>query len=277
MIVDLARDFVRVAGPDAVSFLQGQVSQDVVALGVGASAWSFILQPQGKVDALIRLTRTGVDEVVIDVDGGYGATVTERLVRFKLRVKATIEPVDWACVAVRDEVPPVVPEGVFAVVGAWEPGSDLIGLRAALPSASGEDAATYEAARIAHGWPAMGAELTERTIPEESGIVDRTVSFTKGCYTGQELVARIDSRGGNVARRLRVVVFEPGTDLPPIGASLVVGDGAVGEITSAARRTTGGPVALSYVARSVDAPADASVAWDGITVAARIEAPPLLS
>src|ERR1700730_4404090 len=68
----LARDFVRVAGPDAVSFLQGQCSQDVAALEVGASAWSLVLQPQGKVDALVRATRTASDAFVLDTDGGYG-------------------------------------------------------------------------------------------------------------------------------------------------------------------------------------------------------------
>src|SRR5688572_32070787 len=82
----LPRDVLRVGGPDAVSFLQGQVSQDVLALDVGGSAWSFLLQPQGKVDALVRLTRTAEDEVVADVDAGYGDAVAARLNRFKLRV-----------------------------------------------------------------------------------------------------------------------------------------------------------------------------------------------
>src|SRR5919109_2413667 len=86
----LPRDILRVAGPDALSFLQGQLSQDVVAVEIGASAWSFLLQPQGKVDALVRLTRTADDEVVVDVDGGHGDAVVARLNRFKLRVKADI-------------------------------------------------------------------------------------------------------------------------------------------------------------------------------------------
>jgi folate-binding protein YgfZ len=273
VIVELERDFLRVAGSDAISFLQGQVSQDVVALEVGGSAWSFILQPQGKVDALVRLTRTDDDAVVIDVERGFGPAVAERLGRFKLRVKATIEPQDWRCVAFRDEAMPAASQGAFVVVGGWEPGGDVIGPPSVMPALSTGDPGAYEAARIAHAWPAMGAELTERTIPEESGIVARTVSFTKGCYTGQELVARIDSRGGNVPRRLRLVVLEPGSEVPPVGASLVVGTSAVGELTSASSQPTGGPVALAYVARSVEPPADASITWDGVTVAARIETP----
>ena len=91
----------------------------------------------------------------------------------------------------------------------------------------------------------MGAELTEDTIPAESGVVDRSVSFTKGCYTGQELVARIDSRGGNVPKRLRLVVG--GAALTP-GASVMVADDEVGTVTSAV-----GGVGLAYIRRSVDA------------------------
>ena len=68
------------------------------------------------------------------------------------------------------------------------------------------DPAEYEAVRIAAGIPRMGAELTDKTIPGETGLIELTVSFTKGCYTGQELVARIDSRGGNVPRHLRRLV-----------------------------------------------------------------------
>ena len=71
--------------------------------------------------------------------------------------------------------------------------------------------AAFEAARIEAGVPEMGHELTDKTIPQEAGaLVEHAVSFTKGCYTGQELVARLDARGGNVARRLRGVVLRPG-------------------------------------------------------------------
>ena len=99
----------------------------------------------------------------------------------------------------------------------------------------------YEAVRIECGVPAMGSELTERTIPAEAGqwVIDRSVSFTKGCYTGQELVARIDSRGGNVPRHLRGIVID--ADPPPVGG-VVVADGVeVGTLTSvgAIRRRRG--------------------------------------
>ena len=100
----LPRDVLRLQGPDVVSYLQGQLSQDLDGLAVGGSALSFVLQPQGKVDALIRVTRTGDDEVVIDVDGGWGEAVNTRLARFKLRSKFEIEPLDWRCLAIRDVI-----------------------------------------------------------------------------------------------------------------------------------------------------------------------------
>ena len=106
------RDVVRVAGPEAESFLQGQLTQDIAAVGAGGSAWSLLLQPQGKVDALLRVARTGDGEFVLDTDGGWGDRVVERLQRFKLRIKADIETLDWKCLAVRGEgVSPSVASG----------------------------------------------------------------------------------------------------------------------------------------------------------------------
>jgi folate-binding protein YgfZ len=264
----LPRDVLRAAGPDAVSFLQGQLSQDVAALAVGASAWSFLLQPQGKVDALVRVTRTADDAMVIDVDAGWGEAVLARLNRFKLRVKADIEPVPWSCLAVRGTEP------AGAVVGApaFGTGGDLLGDDIAVPEGVALcSVEAYEVLRIEHGWPAMGSELTERTIPAEAGIVDRAASFTKGCYTGQELVARIDSRGGNVPRRLRGVVIQGRAG---VGATVVVGGKEVGALTSASTSPSfpDATVALAYVQRDVEPGAVASV--DG--VAADVRSLPLV-
>lgn len=235
MAVWLPRDFVRVAGPDAVSFVQGQVSQDVAALPVGGSAWSFLLQPQGKVDALVRVSRVGDDELVLDTDAGWGAAVMERLNRFKLRVKVDIGPLSWRCLAVRGV-------DVDGAVPAFGVGADLLGEDPQVPDGVPlGDLADYEALRIEHTWPAMGSEITEKTIPAETGIVDRTVSFTKGCYTGQELVARIDSRGGHVPRHLQTLLVEP---TAAVGDPVVVDGREVGTLTSVA-----GTVALAYVHR----------------------------
>jgi tRNA-modifying protein YgfZ len=167
--------------------------------------------------------------------------------------------------------------GVLALPFEWNDwtGVDLLGPEdvvlgpgaADLPAgvtACGVDA--VEACRIASGIPAMGTELTEKTIAAEAGLVQRTVSFTKGCYTGQELVARIDSRGSNVARRLVGIVAPAGEDAPLTrgmtlhGGDAPAGDGAAedkvaGTITSAAWSVElGAWVALGYLQRKVEAP-----------------------
>ena len=114
------------------------------------------------------------------------------------------------------------------------------------------DPAALEALRIECGVPANGAELTEATIPAEAGqwLIDASASFTKGCYTGQELVARIDSRGGNVPRPLRGLVVDGEPVVP--GATVWNGDAEVGTVTSAARSVVLGAIALAPLARSVE-------------------------
>lgn len=279
--VELPRDFLRVSGPDAVSWLQGQLSQDVAALAVGSSAESLLLQPQGKVDAYLRVTRTGGDDLVLDVEGGFGEAVLARLRRFKIRIKAEIEPLAWRCLALRGDDAHRVAAGASGgvVVDAdWPgyPGVDVLGeAPVAPPDVRPCGLGAWHALRVAAGIPAMGSELTERTIPAEAGIVERTVSFTKGCYTGQELVARIDSRGGNVPRRLRGVVLDEGAAPPPVGASLAVGGKDVGTLTSVASPGRAPVLALAYVRREVDPPADAEVRWEGGSAPARVEALPL--
>jgi folate-binding protein YgfZ len=268
----LARDAVRVSGPEARDFLQGQCSQDLAALAVGQSVWSWVLEPQGKVSALVRVTRVDDDVLVLDTDGGFGDQLRARLVRFKLRVKADIEALDWQCLAVRGPEAGRVPGGFDA---SWPglPGVDLLGTAPSPPGIPMVSPDAYEAVRIEAGVPAMGAELTDRTIPAETGIVDRTVSFTKGCYTGQELVARIDSRGGHVPRHLRGVVL---AGPAPAGATVEVDGRNAGALTSVARRPDGA-VALAYVRRDVPIPVGATVSWEGGTTSGRVEVLPLVA
>ena len=256
------RDFVELAGPDAATFLQGQLSQDVVALGPGEAALSFLLQPQGKVDALVRVVRHSDDRFVLDVDGGFGDAVAVRLERFKLRVKCDVRVLDgWRTVALRGGAA----QGVEGVPCFWPgPGGvDLVGPDVEVPGNLGTDH-EYERLRIEAGFPRMGSELDERTIPGETGLVEAAVSFSKGCYTGQELVARIDSRGGNVPRRLRGITG-PGV---AVGAAVDVDGREVGSITSAS-----GDAGLAYVKRDVEPPAPCTVGDE----AALIQSLPLVS
>jgi folate-binding protein YgfZ len=264
-----SRDVVRVVGPDAHTYLQGQLSQDVDALAVGSSARSFVLQPTGKVDAWVRVTRIAADEVVLDVDGGHGDALAARLRRFLLRTKADVDALDWRAVAIRgpgaaDAVPAGGGDDALVVPAAWlgVDGVDLVGRAVEPPPGVPEvDASAYESLRIRSGVPRMGAELTGATIPAEAGrwVVDASVSFTKGCFTGQELVARIDSRGGNVPRHLRGLVVDAG-GLPPVGAPVVIDGAEVGKVTSAAPAPGADrALALAYVRRAVTPPAAAEV------------------
>jgi folate-binding protein YgfZ len=266
--VPLARDVIRVSGPDAVEYLQGQCSQDVEALEIVGSADALLLTPQGKLDALVRVSRVAEDEFYVDVDAGYGTAVLTRLARFKLRVKVDIEPVEWHAVALRGPEAATLldtvtsqPGTAFVVPYAWGgvTGLDLVGPKPEVPAnVRSCQPEAWQTLRVEAGIPAMGAELDEKTIAAEAGLLERCVSFTKGCYTGQELVARLDARGNKVARRLRGVVIDPDTDpgatFEP-GAVVVMGEKTVGRLTTVAwspgLRAT---AALGYLHRDVDPP-----------------------
>ncbi len=265
--VRIERDVVTVQGEEAVPYLQGQLSQDVEALGVGESAWSLLLQPSGKVDAWLRVTRTGDDEVLLDVDPGFGDAVLARLQRFKLRTKAELATEKWSGWALRGptiERREAAAPDVLSLPAAWPgvPGIDL--LAPSLPPLSSVDEvdpAALDALRVEAGVPAMGAELTETTIPAETGqwLITASVSFSKGCYTGQELVARIDSRGGNVPRPVRGLRIDG--DPVDVGSEVVAGDAAVGSVTSSATSAALGAIALAPISRTVEI--GASVTVDG--------------
>jgi folate-binding protein YgfZ len=252
-MVRLDRDVVEATGAESGIFLQGQLSQDVLAVPVGATTWSWVLGPAGKVDALVRVHRRAESSWLLDTDAGWGEALAARLNRFKLRTKADIALTPYGVIGVRADGEPVVGTESIAICDPWPgvSGQDLIVDRAAYESVTALSAQAYEAERIASGQPRMGAELDEKTIPGETGLIDLTVSFTKGCYTGQELVARIDSRGGNVARRLaRMTMSEtvaPGTDLYQV-------DQVAGLVTSSAAVPGGGYVGLGYVKRAYPPP-----------------------
>ncbi len=281
----LRRDVVQATGADAASYLQGQCSQDVEALGRGQSADALLLSPQGKVEVYLRVTRMDEDEFVLDTDRGFGAAMVERLGRFRLRVAVQFEPLDWESVALRG------PGAASAVVGTpplvvpvdWPGlgGVDLLGPRTGVGMGTWvSDQVTrcpdeaWEAARIEAGVPVNGREVVAGTIAAEVGLVDRAVSFTKGCFTGQELVARLDARGSNVARRLCGVVVggqagraaRDGSVDPLVGAPVWTQDGEheVGRLSSVAWSPGHqAVVALATLHRRVTPPAAVGVAVHG--------------
>lgn len=266
--VVVGRDVVRVTGDDAADYLQGQISQDVESLGVGAVAWSLVLEPTGKLAGWFRVHRLGPAEFLLDTESGAGEALRARLERFRLRtdVEFTSEQ-GWRMLSIRGEVPERLPDHGIVVPFEWPgfSGVDVLAPdaldEAGLPAPLDPDG--FERARIRAGVPRMGVDIDADTIPAEAGepVVGQAVSFTKGCYTGQELVARIDSRGGQVPRPLRVVAVAA-----PVRAGVVVthdGD-EVGRVTSSID-----DVALGPVMRKV--PVGASVEVGG--VAGRIAEP----
>ena len=261
------RDVVVVGGADAAEYLQGQVSQDVDGLMVGSNAWSLVLQPQGKVDALFRITRVADDRFLLDVDPGWGEVLRDRLRRFLLRMDVSIELETWPHHAYRDEQPDDTEGAPIVATVDWSGrvgldvvGPDLSDLDGAEPT-TGDD---YQRRRIEAGVPAMGRELDESTIPAEAGDVSSWVSFTKGCYTGQELVARVDSRGSNTRRSLHR--FRGSGDPPGAGTEARLDDDVVGTLTTAAR-TEDGWVALGYLKRGVTTDRPVSVGGiDGVSI-----------
>jgi folate-binding protein YgfZ len=161
---------------------------------------------------------------------------------------------------------------VEALGGVW----DALVEAGATPAGTG----AFEAARVAAGVPRQGVDIDERTIPQEAFLERDAVSFTKGCFLGQELVCRIDTRG-HVNRYLRGFVMAPGDGgdaegndtTPPPGAGIVLGDKEVGTLTTVAR-SAGRTRALGYLRREVDVPAEVMVRWEGGEVAARADALP---
>ena len=216
-----APDLVWFSGADSVRFLNDLISQEIGDMAPGDVRRSLLLSPKGKVDHLLWVVKTE-EGVGLITDPGRGTLLIETVSRFKIRVDVTIEPES---------------EDVWLVMGdgdgvdiSWPgvPRRLVIGNKPDLRSGS---SAEYEAVRIGAGEPAYGTDVSENSIPQEIGLVGETVDFTKGCFLGQELVARINSRGGNVPRPLRLLDLDgeaqPGTE--------IVYDGSpVGVLTSVA-------------------------------------------
>lgn len=265
--VVVERDVIAVRGPDAARYLQGQLSQEVVAME-GDSAWSLLLAPSGKVDAWVRVHRLDPEDYLLEVDAGWGDATVARMRRFLLRTKAVISDPQSTELVQRRWDRSVIRLGLDAPDGTImspAPGPEVAGVDLLLvPGSEVDEAAvapdtvpdeSMERYRVAHAVPRMGAELTTETIPAEGGqwLIDTSVSFTKGCYTGQELVARIDSRGNNVPHPIRLLVLVAGGADALVGHAVLVGGSTVGEVTSAVPALGGSlpSLALARVARSV--------------------------
>jgi hypothetical protein len=225
--IPFERDIVIVSGSDAGEYLQTQLTQDVLSLGVGESRWSFLLRPKSEIIALLRVTRDGPDRFLLRVEPGWGDVVRQTIDEFLFRMDVSFEQTTEMA------------EGVVDVVG---PGAEL---RLESDALNAED---LERVRIASGWPRMGTEIDDSVTPAMTGLISETVAFDKGCYTGQEFVARVHYREVEPPKRLiRLAFTEDAAVLA--GDSIAVEGDVVGNVTSAARG-----VALGYLKRGYDTP-----------------------
>lgn len=223
--VPLQRDVITAIGADARTYLHSQLSQDIASMRIGETRQSLLLQPTGKLDGIIRVTCVEGETFVLDVDANCGDAVLARLNRFKIRVKVELTLGRESWVAVRNAQSPIP-----GSLPAWRCDGTAVDLRgesvdAGILQGSLDD---FEEARIIAAWPTMNIDVTESSIPAETGITDVAVSFTKGCYPGQELVERMDSRGSIAPRQLRYVVVKDGT----VVGQEVDFDGRMGLVTS---------------------------------------------
>lgn len=231
-------------GPDAVSFLQGLLSADL-EVPAGTVTRSFLLHPQGKVRALFWVL-VGDEEIGLITDAGVAEDAIDALRRYRIRVEADFEVDERPLRVVLEDAEPGWSDSdgvLIADVGVHGTARSLVVGSPAQPTISAEE---WDAWRISHGEPISGVDIDESTIPQETGLVPDTVSFTKGCYLGQELVARIDTRG-RVNQRLVVVEAEG----PIAVADVVVGADREAALTSVAPSGEGW-IGLAAVRREVE-------------------------
>jgi folate-binding protein YgfZ len=272
-------DVVALRGPDARSFLQSLVSQDLDPLAAGDGARSLLLQPQGKLIAPFRVLVVSDSELLLDGDPGTGVLLHEGLSRFKIRVKVDIELLSGiatlmlrgpksdelatraglALPGTSEHAHAVDPSGARVVRTSWgaNPGLDIFvaseavgALHARLVEAGAVelDDDAYETARVEAGVLVFGPDIDDRTIPQEAELEVDGVSFTKGCFVGQELVCRIDTRG-HVNRFVRRLEFDDGAAAASVGSDVLAAGKSVGTVTSAAPQS---PWALATIRREIE-------------------------
>jgi folate-binding protein YgfZ len=232
---------VRVQGPDAEDFLQRMLSNDVSADEV---VDALLLTAKARVIAPLRVWRRGPDDFLLLTEPELGEVVRSALLRARFAAKCEIEPEEHSSAIVFDSA------GGIPNPDYGEPAVEVLD-GAAEPTMADDE---LELMRILAGTPRFGREIDDRVLPAEAGLVERAVSFTKGCFPGQEPIARLHYRG-HANRGLRVLAWE--ADEPPAYDEPVFSEGKeVGRVTSAARDGDR-IVALAYV--RVEVPADAEL------------------
>ena len=287
------RGVVRITGQDRLTWLHSLTSQDLERLAPGSTAQALILSPQGHLEHHLTLTDDGT-AVWVHVEPGTAQALAAYLdsMRFMLRVE--VEDLSGV-LAVQTLAGPVPAEGglVFrteasdslssTLADKWEAvavmqgpfGIDLI----VKPDAAGKLGTAvagmwaFEAARIAGRVARPGLDTDHKTLPHEVGMIETAVHLDKGCYRGQETVARIHNLG-HPPRRLVFLHLDGSVDrLPAHGSPITLADGTqVGFVGSAARHFELGPIGLGLIKRTV--PTDATLLADGVAAAQEVIVPP---
>jgi folate-binding protein YgfZ len=235
------RDYVRVSGPDAGDFLQRMLSNDVLA---GESCQALLLTAKARVIAPLTVWRRGEDDFLLLTEPGLGDALRSALLRARFAARCEIEPEQHVSTVVFGGGQGI-PNDEYGV-----PARELLDA-AVEPDAAEEE---LERLRILARTPRWGRELDERVLPAEAGLDERAISFTKGCYPGQEPVARLRYRG-HANRTLRVLELDP-DHVPAYDAEVALEAKAVGRITSAVPG-----LALGYV--RVEVPEEAALQVEG--------------
>jgi folate-binding protein YgfZ len=282
-----ARGKLAVSGPDAAEYLHSQVTNDVEGLEPEGGCYAALLDRKGHIQADMRVLRLAPDELWIDTEAPARETVLRHLTMYSVGRDVTVADVtDERAIlsligprSVEIAATAVLPEhaseaasagGVECLAVGTAEGIDLIAaatdaerLREALLAAGAAEvsAEAAEVLRIEAGRPRFGAEMSTATMPAEAGIVERAVDFEKGCYIGQEPVARLHYRG-KPNRRLRGLVLSAPAEP---GAALCLGEKEVGRLGSACVSPARGPIALAIVRREAKPGAELSVGEDGAT------------
>lgn len=272
--VDLShREVIRISGPDRLTWLHNLTTQHLTALGAGQPTAALILSPQGHVEhAMYGQDSTGQEGgedgiLTLHVEPGRAEALIDFLLKMRFMMRAEIEDVT-------DEV--AVTWRPAARVDAPFDGYEFIprDKLAAYADAAGPAAGTwaFEALRIARGEARFGIDTDHRTIPNEAGWINTAVHLDKGCYRGQETVARVHTLG-RPPRRLTLLHLD-GTEnrLPDAGSELLNGDKVVGFVGSSSRHYELGPIALAMVKRNV--PLDVTLSADGIPAAQEVVVDP---
>ena len=288
---------IAIRGADAAEYLEGQLTNEIEALAPGEGRYAALLDRKAHIQGDMRVLRRSADEILLALEAAARDAVVRHLDMYRIGREVEVEDLsadhglvsvigpaataalaiaplgaehahreerigEASCLAVATDL------GVDLLVGASAREAILAALEAAGVEPVSEDAA--EILRIESGRPRFGREMGPQAMPAEAGIVDRAVSFTKGCYMGQEPVARLHHRG-RPNRHLRGLRLEsPAT----AGESVRLGDRAVGVIGTAVLSPVHGPIALAILRREAE-PGTTVTVGDGI--AAEVVEPPFVA